>query len=201
MDGITAVGAYPISMKENGIDVLISGSQKALGLPVGLSLIGFSERARTKALESGLPKFYFDVLTELKNLKAGTTTWSTPTQLWQGLLIELKRLSNTGALKEKFELNLKAQNMILDWTKDSCFSLFSESPSPSLTALIAPEGLSTKVIQKRLIDQGYFVGAGQGDFTDKLIRIGHMANVDLDELKLLLGLLKEVSENELSKAN
>ena len=197
VDGITAVGAYSLSMKENGIDVLISGSQKALGLPVGLSLLGFSERARKCAEESNLPKFYFDVLTELKNLKTGTTTWSAPTQLWQGLLKELKKLSEPGGLEKKYKLNLQAQNMILQWSKESCFSIFSENPSPSLTALLAPQGLSTKVIQNRLIDRGYFVSAGQGDFKEKLIRIGHMTNVDLEDLKVLLDLLKEISEEEL----
>jgi aspartate aminotransferase-like enzyme len=201
VDGITAVGAYPLSMRENGIDVLISGSQKALGLPVGLSLIGFSERAKKRAETSGLPKFYFDVMVELKNLEAGTTTWSTPTQIWQALLVELKKLSAPGALEKKFELNKKAQSLILDWVKDSVFELFSESPSPSLTALIAPPGLSTKVIQKRLIGEGYFVGTGQGSFKDKLIRIGHMANVDLDDLAALLSLLKKISEEEFKKGH
>jgi len=199
VDGITAVGAYPLSMKENGIDVLISGSQKALGLPVGLSLIGFSERAKKRAEESGLPKFYFNILEELKNLKSSTTTWSTPTQLWQALLIELEKISDPKDLKSKFDLNLKAQSLIKKWVKSSCFELFSESPSPSLTALLAPKEISTKEIQKLLIDKGYFVGAGQGEFKDKLIRIGHMANVNLDDLETLLQELKNVSDELMNK--
>ena len=201
VDGITAVGAYPLSMKENGIDVLISGSQKALGLPVGLSLIGFSERAKKRAEKSSLPKFYFDVLRELKNLKSGTTTWSTPTQVWQALLIELEKLTKPKGLIQKYELNYRAQKMILEWIEDSCFELFSENPSLSLTALLAPQKLSAKAVQKRLLEKDYFVSTGQGDFTDKLIRIGHMANVDLEDLKILLDLLKKISENELHQGD
>ena len=195
VDGITAVGAYPLSMKEAGIDVLIAGSQKALGLPVGLSIVAFSDRAKEKAKTSDLPRFYFDILKELKNIKNSTsTTWSTPTQLWQALLVELEKLNHNTGLSDKLKLNKEAQNLIFNWVKDTDFELFSECPSLSLTALLAPPNISTKKIQTKLIKEGYFIGAGQGSFKDKLIRIGHMANVDLDDLKKLLSLLKKTLE-------
>lgn len=202
VDGITAVGAYPVPMEKFEIDVLISGSQKALGLPVGLSFLAFSENAYKKALTSDLPKFYFDALKESKNLKEGVSTFSTPTQLWLGLEKELLKISDKSKLEQKFKLCALAQTKITDFIhkrKDIC--LFSTSPSPSLTAIRVDDKYSAKVIQKKLLNEGFFVATGQGDYTDKLIRIGHMTNVDLKVLDDLLEKFDSILNNYDQESN
>ena len=68
VDGITGVGVFDLPMDKWGIDVLISGSQKAFMLPPGLAFIALSEKAWKKQKEGDLPKFYFNLATEKKNL-------------------------------------------------------------------------------------------------------------------------------------
>jgi aspartate aminotransferase-like enzyme len=188
IDGVTAVGAYDLSMKENNIDVLISGSQKALGLPVGLSFMGFSTRAFEKAKTSDIPKYYFDVIKELKNLEKSTTWFSSPTQLWQGLHAELRELKSKG-LQFKYDECLALQKILHNWAKENQLSLFSKSPSPSLTALVLPNNLSAAVVQKKMIEKGFYLATGQDDYKDKLLRIGHMANITPKEMKDFLEVL------------
>ena len=64
VDGITAVGVSDMPMDEWGIDVLLTGSQKALMLPPGLAMIALSEKAWEKNKTAKLPRFYFDLAKE-----------------------------------------------------------------------------------------------------------------------------------------
>lgn len=191
VDGVTAVGAYELSMKQNKIDVLITGSQKSLGLPVGLSILGFSEKAHQKAKLSDVPKYYFNILKELENLKKGNTWFSSPTQIWRALNSELKKLKNDG-LNKKHEACIKLQSQVLTWAKENGLKIFSNSPSPSLTALLLPENLKASDLQKKLLKEGYYIATGQNEFKEKIIRIGHMANISSDEMAHFLNKLKEV---------
>ncbi len=67
VDGITAVGVFPLPMDATGIDVLVTGSQKALMLPPGLAFIAWSEKAERFLESSDLPRFYFDLAAERKS--------------------------------------------------------------------------------------------------------------------------------------
>ncbi len=199
VDGVTAVGAYPLPMKENSIDVLITGSQKALGLPVGLSFLGFSEKAKMSAEKSDIPKFYFDALKELKALSKGTTVFSSPTQIWRALHAELQTLDED-SLSRKHEACLSLQKTVHDWvlknSKTHQLELFSKNPSPSLTAILLPEHLSASSIQKDLIKKDYYIAKGQGEFSDRLLRIGHMANLTKSDMKIFLDVLAETLKEQ-----
>ncbi len=198
VDGVTAVGAYELSMKDNSIDVLITGSQKALGLPVGLSFLGFSKKAETAALESDIPKFYFDVIKELKALSKGTTVFSSPTQVWRALHAELKTLQGN-SLSDKYKTCLTLQKTVHDWVQknsDYKLELFATNPSPSLTAILLPDHLSASKIQKSLIEKSYYIAKGQGDYSDKLLRIGHMANITKEEMDTFLSVLTETLKEQ-----
>ena len=67
VDGITSAGVHDTRFDEWGIDILITGSQKAFMLPPGLAFITLSQKAWNMVEKSTLPKFYFNLKTELKN--------------------------------------------------------------------------------------------------------------------------------------
>ncbi len=69
VDAITALGVYPLPMDKLGLDVVITGSQKALSLPPGLSFIAFSDKALEISKTSKLPKYYFNLQREKKPMK------------------------------------------------------------------------------------------------------------------------------------
>src|SRR5690606_1244544 len=66
VDAITAMGCMDLPMDEWGLDVVVAGSQKAFMLPTGLGFIGVSKRAQEAMKNSRCPKFYFDLMEELK---------------------------------------------------------------------------------------------------------------------------------------
>ena len=61
VDGVTAVGVVSLPVDEWALDVLVTGSQKALMLPPGLGFIALSDRAWDKTKKAKLPRFYFDL--------------------------------------------------------------------------------------------------------------------------------------------
>jgi aspartate aminotransferase-like enzyme len=72
-DAITALGVYRIVPSQWGIDVLVGGSQKALLLPPGLSVLWFSQRAERRLKDRA---FYFSIKKELKKQVEGQTAWT-----------------------------------------------------------------------------------------------------------------------------
>jgi len=194
VDGVTAVGAYPLSMKENSIDVMISGSQKALGLPAGLSFVGFSKKAFQQAQVSDLPKYYFDIIKELESLQKGMTWFSSPTQLWQALHVELKKIDSKDKLLKKYDSCLSLQKKIHLWIEENRLRLFSKRPSPSLTAVQLPDSIKASEVQELMMQKGYYLATGQAEYKEQLIRIGHMANITGEEMDVFLQNLKETLE-------
>ena len=69
VDAITAMGVWSIPTDELGIDVLVTGSQKALMLPAGMGFISVSDKAWKAMEKSKMPKFYFDLRRERDNQK------------------------------------------------------------------------------------------------------------------------------------
>src|SRR5881392_1857943 len=85
VDGITAVGVLDLPMDRLGIDVLVTGCQKALMLPPGLAFLALSERAWKRAERPHLPAFYFDLQRERKNQAENTTAYTPAVSLVFGL--------------------------------------------------------------------------------------------------------------------
>ncbi len=90
VDGVTAVGVVPLMMDEWGIDVLVSGSQKALMLPPGLGFIALSDRAWEKTKKAKLPRFYFDLNLERKNQQKGSGAFTPAVSLIFGARASIK---------------------------------------------------------------------------------------------------------------
>jgi len=85
VDGITSVGVVDLPMDEVGIDVLVTGSQKALMLPPGLALVAMSEKAWRASESSNLPRYYFDLAKERGSLAKDTSAYTPAVSMIIGL--------------------------------------------------------------------------------------------------------------------
>lgn len=179
VDGITAVGVVNLPMDEWGIDILVSGSQKALQLPPGLAFAAVSEKAWRLAEKSDLPKFYFNFKTEKKNIEQNTTAWTPAVSLIQGLRIVLQNMQKEG-LENIFKRHAKMAEAVREAAKATGLKLFApESPSNAITAIYGPEGIDTGKIVKYLRDVlNMTIAGGQDDAKGKIFRIGHLGYYD-----------------------
>ncbi len=180
-DAITALGVYNIKPEEEGIDILIGGSQKALMLPPGLATLWFSERAE-KRLNRDIPKYYFDVAKEVKKQREGSTAYTPAVSLIIGLRESLEMLLEEGM--EKVE---KRHRLMSEATRAAVESLglkvFPENPAISVTAVYSEEA---EPIRKEMLRLGVRTAGGQDHLKGKLFRISHMGYLDtLDHLSAI----------------
>jgi len=179
VDGITAVGVFPLPFDEWGIDVLVAGSQKAFMLPPGLSFSAMSQKAWKFSEKSNLPKFYFDFKRYLKDAKDNTTPWTPPVTLIIGLAAVLRNFKNEG-LEKIHNRHAKLAQGTREGIKAMGLELYAKrSPSTALTAAMSPEGIGAGKIISGLRDRfGMTVAGGQDQAKGKIFRISHMGFID-----------------------
>ena len=200
VDGITAVGVFDIKPDEWGIDILVSGSQKAFMLPPGLAFLSVSEKAWKFSENSDLPKYYFDLRKERKNLKKGQTSYTPAVSLIIGLKKVLELIKEEG-LENIFERNKKYAFATREAFKEIGLRIFNEkSPSEAVTAVEVPEGIDGQKLVKFLRENYKIsIAGGQEHLKGKIFRISHMGFIS--RFDLIVGIsavemgLKELGYN------
>jgi len=179
VDGITAVGVVDLPMDEWGIDILVSGSQKAFQLPPGLAFAAVSAKAWGIIEKSDLPKFYFNFKTEKKNILQNTTAWTPAVSLISGLRLVLQNMKKEG-LPALFARHAQMALSIREAAKAIGLKLFApESPSTAVTAIYSPEGIDSGKIVKYLREKlNMTIAGGQDAAKGKIFRLGHLGYYD-----------------------
>ncbi len=193
-DAISAFIADPIHMEEDGIDVLITSSQKALALAPGISMLVLSEAALDRVENHHASVgMYLDLADALTNMTRGQTPF-TPAV---GLLIQLhQRLSDLcrigieeageqiAALARDFRQKLAAAELP--------FALFSSAPSNAVTALRVEGTVSAHSIFERLeAEYGIWVCPNGGALRDLVFRVGHLGALTKEDNDTLINALAD----------
>jgi len=184
VDAITALGVIDMPMDDWGLDVVISGSQKAFMLPPGLAMIALSDKAWGLTESAACPKFYFDLATERKSQQAGkdTTAWTPAVALILGLNEVLKMMFEEGLD------NLHARHALLaKATRAGVAALgmkpVSSSPATSATGAFIPEDVDGADFVKYLRDtMGVTFAGGQEALKGKILRIAHLGYYDVFDI-------------------
>jgi aspartate aminotransferase-like enzyme len=175
VDGITAVGVYDVPMDRAGIDVLVTGSQKALMLPPGLAFVALSERAWKRTDKPHLPSFYFDLKRERKNQADNTTAYTPAVSLVFGLHAVLQMLEEEG-----YENVFRRHARLAAATRAAGAALglkplAPSAPSPAASGFYMPAGIDSGKLTKYLRDRvGVSFAGGQDHLKGKIVRIAHI---------------------------
>lgn len=175
VDAITGIGVFDIPMDAWGIDVLVSGSQKALMLPPGLAFAALSEKAWKLVERSNLPKYYFDFKKELKSTKKNQSSYTPAISLFIGLRESLKMIQREG-LEALFRRHEKLARATREAVKALGLDLYApDSPSNAVTAVKIPEGIDGERLKDLFFEKfGITVAEGQDRAKGKIIRIAHL---------------------------
>jgi aspartate aminotransferase-like enzyme len=170
-DGITAIGVEKIDT--TNIDAIITGSQKALMLPPGLSMIGFSNDAVVK-IEKKSFGYYFNLATEIKKQKINTTAWTAATTLIIGLRSILSRLKEDGFenLYVKTALRAKATREAF---KAIGLAVYPYTPANAMTTIYTEDSNAIRKVLKEKFDLN--IAGGQDHLKGKIFRVNHMGLV------------------------
>ena len=170
-DGITAVGVEKIDT--TNIDALITGSQKALMLPPGLSIIGFSNDAISK-IELKSSGYYFNLSSEIKKQRMNTTAYTAATTLIIGLYSILEKLKSIGFnnLYEKTKIRAFSTREAL---KSIGLEIYPKTPADAMTTIYCEQSNEIRKILKDKFDLN--IAGGQDHLKGKIFRINHMGLV------------------------
>jgi len=193
VDGITAVGVSDLPMDKIGIDVLLSGSQKAFMLPPGLAFIALSGKAWKFADRSDLPKYYFDLKKENKNQVPGkdTTAYTPAVSLILGLAEVLKMVKSEG-LENLFKRHAVLARASRAAVEAIGLKLLAPgSPADSATGAYVPEGIDGGKLVKFLRDNmGITLAGGQGHLKGKIVRIAHLGYYDTFDIIIAISAIE-----------
>ncbi len=178
VDGVTAVGVLSMPMDEWGIDVLVTGSQKALMLPPGLAFIGLSDRAWQRTAETGSPRFYFDLNSERKGQAKGSTAYTPAVSLVFGLCAALKLMREEGLERVYARHDRMARATRAAVSAMGLKLLSPDNPSPAATGFYVPDGSDGDALLDYLrAHMGITLAEGQDHLSGKVIRIAHVGHM------------------------
>ena len=178
VDGVTAAGVLPVPLDEWGMDVLVTGSQKALMLPPGLGFIALSDRAWARTEKAKLPRFYFDLRLERKSQRKGASAFTPAVSLIFGLRAALKMIQEEGLDRVYARHERLARATRAAATALGLKLLAPENPSPAATGILLPEGMDGDRLLDYLRDQmGITFAEGQDQLRGRIIRIAHVGYI------------------------
>lgn len=186
VDAITALGVWDISPERDNIDVLITGSQKALMLPPGLAFLSLSEKAWKMADSSTSPRYYFDLRKERKNQQKNQTSYTPAVSLIEGLFESLRMMQEEG-LESMFARHARLAKATRAGVAALGLELYSKAPADSVTSVLQPAGLKPDAVYKGLLNRANLtIAGGQDAVKGKIFRVAHLGYYDdLDILTVL----------------
>ena len=184
VDAVSSLGAVPLETDAWGLDVVVTGSQKALMSPPGLGFVAVSERALERARASTSPRFYWDWQGLLAVQQEDTTRFTPAVSTVVALDAALTLLLDEG-LEAAFARHVALGRACRAGAKAMGLELYSpdDDRSAVLTAVLTPDGVDAVELRLALRDRhGITIAGGHGEIADRLFRIGHIGWVDVFDI-------------------
>ena len=194
VDSVSSFSAVPIPMDDLGIDVLLTGSQKALALPPGFSLFSVSEKGFARAEKQKDRGYYFDFL-EFKKNQQDDMTPSTPSIAHiHALESKLEDIFSEG-LENRYERHAKTNALVHDWVRRAGFDFFAEEGfrSKTLTCVKNNRGIDVAKLVRELREKHHLViDGGYGRIKGQTFRLSNMGDETEETVGHLLSCLDDV---------
>lgn len=178
LDGISGLGAMECRVDAWGVDVCVTGSQKALMLPPGLAFVSVSEKAWRKIDATPVRCFYFDLRRYRKSLADSDTPFTPANTLIRAQRASLKRIRAEG-IENLWARHARIAAACRAGVKAMGLDVFAERPNNALTVITVPAGIDGSATLKKLEKQhGYKLADGQDTLKGKIWRLSHMGYTD-----------------------
>jgi aspartate aminotransferase-like enzyme len=184
VDAVSSAGAVPIETDNWGVDVLISGSQKGWMCPPGMAIIVAGERALAAGETASFPRSFLDFASWRSSTAKGNTPATAPLSLYCGLSAACDMILEEG-LQARGYRHAEASERTRASLTDAGLKCFADPAyaSNTLTAIEVPAGYGANDLVKMVRERYHInVAAGQGDLSDKIVRIGHMGWFEQEDI-------------------
>ena len=194
VDSVSGLGAVPFEMDAWGIDLVVTGSQKAWMSAPGLAMIAASPRGWAAMETARMPRFYLDLRAHREAAANGQTPFTPAIAVVFQVDEGLRLMAHEGAagIFARHEACAGAARAGLTALG---FELFADPrhASKTVTAANVPDGLDWKAFNGAVKARGVVLAGGQGKLTGKIFRLGHLGSVTIEEILGAISTLEIVS--------
>ena len=194
VDAISALGAVPFAMDAWGLDLVVTGSQKAWMAAPGMAFAAVGKRAWAAMETARMPRFYFDLRRHRDSGASGQTPWTPAVavmyQVDEGLrLMEEETPAGVFARHVACAAATRAGLVALG------FELLADPAhaSQTVTAALVPGDLDWKAFNAEVRRRGLVLAGGQGRLKGKVFRVGHLGSVEIEEIVGAIAVLEEAA--------
>ena len=195
VDAVSSAVGTKIEVDKCGIDILVTSTQKCIGLPPGLAICTFSDKARERAKTVENRGTYLDLLTLDKYIQKKDYQYPSTPSLphMYALDYQLDYILNIEGLENRFNRHIEMAKIVREWAKEH-FEIFTEEGyySNTLTNIKNVKGISVSELNKELGKRGMTLSNGYGKLKEKTFRIAHMADCTVEDINTLLVAIDDI---------
>ena len=197
VDAISAFIADELDMAELGAGAVITGSQKALAVQPGISVVALAPAAIERVEKNEEICMYLSLKQALLNGVRGQTPFTPAVTTLLQINARLKGIKKLGGVEAERKVIAMIAEEFRNSIKDLPFEFVSESPSNAVTAL-HPVNVGAKEIIRTLKDEYKIWGCPNGgEMADIVFRIGHIGYITNDDLQKLIDALHDMDKRGL----
>ena len=196
-DCVSAFLADPFNMEHCGADVMITGSQKVLACPPGISMIVLAPRAVERVTNAKVKSMYFDLADTLKNMERGQTPFTPAVGILRQINTRLKEIEAAGgADAEIARVSAQAQDF-RDKISELPFEFVSESPANGVTPVHPINADAYEIFTELKDHYNIWICPNGGDMKNTIFRVGHIGHLTHDDNTTLINALKDMQSRGL----
>ncbi|MBR1443564.1 MAG: alanine--glyoxylate aminotransferase family protein, partial [Firmicutes bacterium] len=196
-DCVSSFLADTFDMKHCEADIMITGSQKALACPPGISVIILSPNAVKRVSNRKVKSLYFDLANALKNMKRGQTPFTPAVGILRQINARLKEIkANGGADVEIQRVAMQAEDF-RNKVKELPFEFVSQSPANGVTSLHPLNVSAYKIFELLKNEYDIWVCPNGGEMAERIFRVGHIGVLTPKDNDMLIEALKDIQKRGL----
>ena len=192
VDCISTFLADPFDMGALGADVMITGSQKALACPPGISVMALSPKALKRIDGIKCKCQYLDLKIALKNAERGQTPWTPAVSILRQINARLKEIEANGGVEAEIARTASLANYFREQIKGMPFEIVSESLSNAVTPLHPTTASAYDIFLKIKDEYGMWSCPNGGDMKDTIFRVGHIGALTTADYDKLIAAFKDL---------
>jgi predicted phosphoserine aminotransferase len=193
VDTVSGFLGAELRADEWGIDIALTSSQKAFGLPPGIAFASVSDRVLERAKQVKHRGYYFDFIEIDKMLQKNNTPSTPPIALMFAADVQLNDILAEG-LENRWQRHLQMREMTSTWAYNRGFGIFAEQGywSPTVSTIDnRVKNINVDDMAKFMGGKGFSMDKGYGKIKGQTFRIAHMGDMQLTTLEEVLGGLDE----------
>ncbi|NLK58917.1 MAG: alanine--glyoxylate aminotransferase family protein [Tissierellia bacterium] len=182
VDGVCSVGGEAVDLKNCHINVLFTGSQKAFGVAPGLFMLWADEKALARRKSLGtIPEYYCDYENWIPIMDDPSKYFATPAVNLVWALKESVRIMKEEGMDARYARHIRTAKAMQKAFEAIGFTILAkeEVRAHTLSNLLYPAGIDDAAYRTELAKQGVQAAGGVGKYAGRMLRIGHMGNIDL----------------------